>query len=87
MALSAFSVAIVSGMLADKPIDSILTNALIAMLIGQIAGYALGRLIGAAYAEALRGFEQSNPIPDLDGEGPSPEEVVPVAEAAGGAVA
>jgi len=72
LALSAFSVAIISGLLADKALDSILSGALVALLVGQIVGYALGRMLAAAYREALGDYERRNPIPEMNGAS-SPE--------------
>lgn len=63
LALSAFSVAIVSGLSANRSTNAILTDALLFLLLGQIAGYILALVLQAALRERLAQYERANPIP------------------------
>lgn len=63
LALSAFSVAIVSGLSANRATNAILTDALLFLLLGQIAGYVLALVLQAAMRERLAQYERANPIP------------------------
>lgn len=62
-ALACFAVAIVSGMLADRPTDSVLFSAIIAMIVGQFVGLAAGTVIGVAVRECVSDYTRRNPVP------------------------
>jgi len=63
VALTAFSVAILSGLAAGRRTDLILQNALLFLLYGQIAGYILAHIVKFAVNEGLAHYRQTNPLP------------------------
>ena len=62
-ALAAFSVAIISGLGVGRDTTEIIEVALIALVLGQLAGIGFGHLIRAALREQLVAFESAHPIP------------------------
>jgi len=62
-ALACFCVAIVSGMLADRPTDSVLFSAIVAMIVGQFVGLGAGAVISVALRECITDYTRRNPIP------------------------
>lgn len=68
-ALAAFAIAIIAGLAAGRSTDAILGSALVAMVIGQIVGYAGGLVISHALLENFRNYTalHTTPTPS-DGE-------------------
>lgn len=62
-ALACFVVAIVSGMLANRPTDSVLFSAIVAMIVGQFVGLGAGAVMAVAMRECISTYTRRNPIP------------------------
>lgn len=60
--LSAFAIAIVSGMSVDNPFEDVVMRA----LIGLVAGYAVGTIVGGigekTISDGLRAYKATHPI-------------------------
>ena len=57
-ALTAFAVAIASGLFAGNPIDTILARAIGALVVGSLVGMAVGTIGERTVFEAIRKYEQ-----------------------------
>lgn len=53
LALAAFSIAIISGLAAGRSTDSIISSALVAMLLSQVVGYVAGLIISRTLVESM----------------------------------
>lgn len=62
--LAAFAIAVVAGLAADNPVDTILTRAMMGMILAWIIGGAVGMAAETAVNDALRSYKQANPLPD-----------------------
>lgn len=62
-ALACFAVAVISGMLAGRPTDSVLFSAILAMLAGQFVGLGAGAVIGVAMRECIDDYTRRHPLP------------------------
>ncbi len=63
LALSAFAIAIVAGLAAGNAAEVILSRALVAMLVCQGVGLAIGSVGEGVIRDYLRAYERANPIP------------------------
>lgn len=61
--LIAFVVAILAGLAADNPADTILLRAIIAMIVVQALGFFIGAVAERTIDEAALQYQKSNPIP------------------------
>jgi len=76
-ALGAFAVAVIAGLGADAPVETILTRAIVCMAICWIVGAILGYVAGRAIEDGFDAIRRANPTTEQrDGAGapPSPEE-------------
>ncbi len=64
-ALSAFAIALVAGILAKNSPATILSNALICMVLCRILGWFLGAAAVRVSEAELRAYHAANPIPDV----------------------
>jgi len=62
--LTAFAVCVAAGLLADNPVNTILTRALVGLVAGQIAGSIVGAIGERTIAEALDRYRKTHPFPD-----------------------
>ena len=71
--LSGFAVALIAGIAADNPADTVLTRAIVAMLVLHILGWIIGSVGERTVVEALAQYKKVNPIPEdnLPGAGNS----------------
>jgi putative Mn2+ efflux pump MntP len=63
MALSAFSLAIVSGLAAGNPARTVLVNAVVCMVACQFLGLFVGMLAERAIADHIASYKSARPIP------------------------
>lgn len=63
-ALSAFAVAIISGLASDNPVGMILGRALIAMFVCYPVGLMVGVVCERAIIDHVRAHREENPAPD-----------------------
>ena len=82
--LTAFAVALVSGLAVDNPMERVLARALGCMVVCQLVGWVVGRLGEKAIADAIEKFNASKPTPETakGGAGAAPR---PGKEGAAGA--
>jgi hypothetical protein len=67
-ALGAFAIAIVAGLGADAPVDTILTRAIVCMIVCWPVGALLGFVAGRAIEDGVEAFRRANPVtPDTGG--------------------
>lgn len=62
--LTAFAVAVVSGLLVGNEAQTVLIRALVALVVGQIVGMVVGAVGERTVAESIRGYQKTRPIPD-----------------------
>jgi hypothetical protein len=60
--LTAFSVAIIAGLFAGNPADTILLRSLVAMVGGQVLGLIVGMICERVVTDAVGAYEKSHPI-------------------------
>ena len=65
--LSAFSVAMMAGLLADNPADVILSRAVASLFVCYIVGGAVGFVMEQAVAEGVREYKEEKPLPMDEG--------------------
>lgn len=63
--LCAFVVAIIAGLAADNPADTILIRAIVGMFIAQVVGFLVGAAAERTIADSVRQYQSSNPVPKL----------------------
>ncbi len=56
--MTAFAVAIASGLFAGNPIDTILARAIGALVVGSLIGMVIGAIGERTVAEGIRKYEQ-----------------------------
>ncbi|HBS29851.1 MAG TPA: hypothetical protein DEB06_10480 [Phycisphaerales bacterium] len=66
-ALASFSVAIVSGLLADRPTESVIFSAVVAMVVGQFVGLGAGAVMSVALRESIDDYLARHPVPGEPG--------------------
>jgi hypothetical protein len=64
-ALASFAIALVAGILAQNTPATILSNALICMVLCRILGWFLGAAAVRVSEAELRAYHAANPIPDV----------------------
>ena len=57
-ALTAFAVAITSGIFAGNPINTILARAIVSLVVGSLVGMVIGAIGERTVAEGIRKYEQ-----------------------------
>ncbi|MDX2114394.1 MAG: hypothetical protein SFZ24_02065 [Planctomycetota bacterium] len=67
-ALACFGVAVLSGLMAGRPADAVLSSALVSLIVGQFVGLAAGVVLARTFAESLRAH-----VAALDAAGPGAE--------------
>ncbi|MCA9279203.1 MAG: hypothetical protein H6815_14595 [Phycisphaeraceae bacterium] len=67
-ALSAFSVAVLSGIWASNPTGYVLKVALASSFLCYFAGLIIGSIGERAALGHIRDFEKNNPVPDVEAE-------------------
>lgn len=68
LALAAFAIAIVMGIVADNSEITTLQRALLAMFCCYLLGYAVGWIGQRAAVEHVQRYKQSHPIPSEDAD-------------------
>lgn len=63
-ALSAFAVALTSGLASEKRFDDVVLTAVLAMVVCQIVGLVGAAAARVAVREGMLQYEQANPIPN-----------------------
>ncbi len=63
LALAAFAIAIMSGLAAGRSTDSIISSALVAMLVGQVVGYLAGLVISRTLLESINAYTANQGAP------------------------
>lgn len=61
LALTAFAVAIVAGILAQNPAGLVLGRALLAMVVGKVIGLMIGSVGTRVVEDQLRAYVSTNP--------------------------
>lgn len=61
--LIAFVVAIIAGLAADNPADTILLRAIVALIVMQAVGFAMGSIGERTMVEAASNYQRNNPVP------------------------
>lgn len=64
-ALTAFAVAIAAGMFGGDPAESVLSRALVVLVVCQLVGTALGSTVNHVLNEYLKQYETDHPVPDV----------------------
>lgn len=64
LALSAFAIAIIAGLVAGNPARTILFNAVVCMILCQLLGMFIGVIAERAVTEHLAAYKSANPVPD-----------------------
>jgi len=64
-ALGAFAVAVIAGVGANAPIETVLTRAIVSMAICWAVGGVLGYVAGRAVEDGVEAFRQANPTTSL----------------------
>lgn len=62
-ALACFGVAVVSGLAADHDAASILGNAIVAMLLGQLIGFGAAIIMQRTARDTLNDYKGAHPLP------------------------
>lgn len=65
--LSAFAVAIIAGLTVDNPVEVVLVRALVAMVLCQVLGTAIGAILEHVGRDAIKKHQDARPIPDARG--------------------
>lgn len=65
LGLTAFSIAVVAGLLAGVPGQTVLARALVSMMVCYPVGLVLGLVAGRAISEYLDRYRQEHPVTDL----------------------
>jgi putative Mn2+ efflux pump MntP len=60
--LTAFAVAMVAGLAADNPAESVLLRAIVAMLVCQLIGGAVGMVGERVVRDAIREYKAAHPV-------------------------
>ncbi len=55
--LTAFALALVAGLAADNPLESIVTRALVAMVVCHVVGYGVGTVMERALRDSLEAYK------------------------------
>jgi hypothetical protein len=63
-ALSAFAIALISGLAAGRSTSAILTTAILALLACYILGLLIATVANVAVTERINTYKDSNPVPD-----------------------
>lgn len=72
-ALCGFAVALIAGMAAGNPADTVILRALVAMFVCALVGRAVGAAGFAAIRSHIETFREANPVPE---PAPRPGEIV-----------
>lgn len=70
--LTAFAVAILSGLMVGNEAQTVLIRALVALVVGQVVGMVVGAIGERTVGEAMRAYQKAHPIPDGKGQGSAP---------------
>ena len=62
--LSGFAIALIAGLAADNPADTVLSRAIVAMLVLHILGWIVGSIGERTVVESLNQYKKLNPIPE-----------------------
>ena len=65
-AMSAFAIAVVTGLFAQNPPATVLTRALVSLFGAYVVGLIAGEILAFAIRDYLRLYLAENPIPDSD---------------------
>lgn len=79
-AMSAFSIALLSGLLVDNPASAILSRALVALLLCYVLGLVVGAICEYVVREHLERYKEAHPVP---AEGLAPASAAPTQVDAG----
>lgn len=83
--LCAFALAIVAGLSAGNPADTILLRAIVALVAGQIVGLVCGAVAERTVGDAMDRYRASRPIPGLRARSGEPSRTSPTTPATPGA--
>ena len=77
LGLSAFAIAVVCGLYAGNPAETILLRAIIAMIVVNLLGLAIGGVAERAIAEGIAAYKErraadSANVRSLEGHAPAP---------------
>ena len=64
-ALAAFGIAVVSGIAAKNSASTVLSNALICMVLCRVLGWFLGATAVKVATNEILAYHRNNPIPDM----------------------
>lgn len=64
-ALAAFGIAIVAGVMAHNSASTVLSNALICMVLCRVFGFFIGLAAVRVTSTEIAAFHAANPIPDV----------------------
>ncbi|MFG0292963.1 MAG: hypothetical protein ACIAQF_01245 [Phycisphaerales bacterium JB065] len=65
-ALSAFAIALISGLAADRSTSAILSTAVFALFICYILGLVVAAVANVAISEHINQYKSNHPIPELN---------------------
>jgi hypothetical protein len=65
-ALAAFAVAVVAGLAGDNATRTILTNAIVAMIVCNVVGLLIGAVLERTIDDHMKQYRAANVIPDLE---------------------
>lgn len=60
--LTGLAVAVVAGLASDNRAESVLLRGIVAMLLCQIVGWIIGAIAERTIRDAIRGYQDSNPV-------------------------
>ena len=72
LALTAFAIAVVAGLMAGNPAGHVLRVAIFSMIVCQVVGFFVGMISEHAVSEYIVKVRQANPVPDVVKETAAP---------------
>ena len=63
-ALACFSVAMLSGLLADRRASDVLAAGLVSLFVGQVIGACAAWVLAKCFSEGVESYQAAHPIPE-----------------------
>ncbi|MFU8829220.1 MAG: hypothetical protein ACNA8P_07265 [Phycisphaerales bacterium] len=67
-ALSAFAIALISGLAADRAVPAILSTAVLALIVCYILGLIVASIANVAVTERIESLKEGKPVPTYDAQ-------------------